>query len=155
MSPGTITGTLGMTLFDIPPHPVENLHKNHLKAHLPPVKMTTRGRGVNPGIHATPAIAATACVMQAKAIQRNESNRTLTIARKSEQWEQWQNAINKELTMLKDMECYTETPRNIPRGKQVLQSQRNQEKGSASRVRKPRETNPSGHICTYHQFKNN
>jgi len=116
-------GTIGFGMFpDVPTQAATTTNSlpnpPPLKGHLHMFERVTRAKSklalsVRASLHA----------MASKSVPRTEENPTLAQASKSADWIHWQEAIGKELDMLKHMQSYDLILRSqVPKGRQFLQS---------------------------------
>jgi hypothetical protein len=116
-------GTIGFGMFPNIPQREESPRADlpnppPLKGHLNMFERITRGKS-----KLALSVRATLHALASKAVPRTEENPILAQAFKSEDWAHWQEAIGKELDMLKHMDSYEPILRSqVPKGCQILQS---------------------------------
>ena len=107
-----------------------------LKGHLHLFERVTRAKS-----KLALSVRASLHTLASKAAPRTEENPTLAQASKSADWIHWQEAIGKELNMLKHMQSYDLILRSdVPKGCQILQSKMDlkTKKDAMGRITKPK-----------------
>ena len=92
-------GTIGMSMFDIPPDSSVSSRTRSIKPHIPPTSLPRDNPTTGDISHLIPKVFAT------KRIARTDANPTLTSARRDEATAaKWQPAIDSELKLLRDLD---------------------------------------------------
>jgi hypothetical protein len=128
MSEQDSIGTLGFSLFpNLTKKPLDKSEtmgkRPKTPGHITP-RMPTRAHPLLPGKFDQPsAAAAYARALTARRSPRTEQNPTVHQARKSQLWSEWAKAIEREISMLTDMNTYTPVRKqDVPKHCQIIQS---------------------------------
>ena len=118
METKTPLGTLGFEIFESMMVPLKPIKTSGFENHLKREGMETRSHKFRDA-----ALAASVKIMPVSRAKRDLNNPTLTQARLCPNWPEWNEAINKEISMLHTLGCFEWVLKSeIPKSKQILNS---------------------------------